>query len=72
LQLNNDAIVEFLNTLDNESKALKREALRISWYMRGGVPYDHAILLSAEERLMAKQIIEENLEITKESGLPFF
>ena len=42
------------------------------WYMRGGLTYDEAIMLSYEERSLINQIIEENLETTEKTKLPFF
>jgi len=44
----------------------------MSWYMRGGLPYDQALQLSIAERASISQLIKENLETTKKSGLPFF
>ena len=40
--------------------------------MRGGLSYSDAILLSAEERKIVAEIIKDNLETTKKSGLPYF
>lgn len=40
--------------------------------MRGGLSYDDAIMLSYEDRKIISEIIKENLDTTKESGLPFF
>jgi len=40
--------------------------------MRGGLDYNHAHLLTPEEREIIGKIVEEHLETTKESGLPFF
>lgn len=40
--------------------------------MRGGVSYDEAHFLSYEDREIIGKIIKENLNTTKESGLPFF
>lgn len=40
--------------------------------MRGGLSYDDAMMLSYDERKIISEIIKENLETTKESGLPFF
>lgn len=65
-------VVNLLGKLDRESKALKHEALKFSWYMRGGLSYDDAMMLSYDERKIISEIIKENLETTKESGLPFF
>jgi len=40
--------------------------------MRGGVTYDEAMQMSYKERNLINDIITENLETTKKSGLPFF
>lgn len=40
--------------------------------MRGGLSYDDAMLLSAEDRKIIAGLIKENIETTKKSGLPFF
>ena len=40
--------------------------------MRGGLSYDDAMMLSYEDRKIISDIVKENLETTKESGLPFF
>lgn len=40
--------------------------------MRGGVTYDEAMMLDDSERKSINNIIKENLETTKKSGLPFF
>ena len=40
--------------------------------MRGGVTYDDAMLLDINERKIINNIIKDNLETTKKSGLPFF
>jgi len=44
----------------------------MSWYMRGGINYEQALQLSAGEREIISNIIKENMETTKKSGLPFF
>lgn len=51
---------------------IKKESLKISWYMRGGITYEHAMQLSSKERQIVNEIIKENLDTTKKSGLPFF
>ncbi len=37
-----------------------------------GMSYEEALSLSYEERSLVGEIIKENLETTKKSGLPFF
>jgi hypothetical protein len=65
-------IIEYLEELEKESKALRSEALRICWYMRGSITYDDAMQLSNEDREIIGKLINENLETTKKSGMPFF
>jgi len=40
--------------------------------MRGGLSYDEACALSYNERETVGQIIKDNIEITKTTGLPYF
>ena len=40
--------------------------------MRGGVTLDEAYQLSYEDKEIIASIVKENLNTTKESGLPFF
>jgi hypothetical protein len=40
--------------------------------MRGGITLEEAYNLNQEDRILINAIIKENLETTKESGLPFF
>lgn len=72
MNLSNDDIVKFLDGYEKDSKAFKEEALRLSWYMRGGLTYDDAMMLSSSEREIVSKIIKDNLEITKKSGMAFF
>ena len=40
--------------------------------MRGGISYEDALMLSYEERKLTKAIIDEHIETTKRTNLPFF
>lgn len=42
------------------------------WYMRGGMSMDDAWMTGFHDRDLINDLIKENLDITKESGLPFF
>ena len=61
-----------LEQMDSEVDSIRQEALKMSWYMRGGLTYDQAMALGSSERAMISQLIKDNLETTKKSGLPFF
>jgi hypothetical protein len=72
LNLEYNEIEEFLETFDKQSRAIKEEALKMSWFMRGGISYEDAMALSQQERELIGEIVKKNMETTKESGLPFF
>ena len=40
--------------------------------MRGGLTYEEALNLSIEERKHISEIIKDNMETTKKTGLPYF
>lgn len=72
MSLDHAETVGYIDSLDKDAKAIRSDLLSICWYMRGGITYDDAMLLSRDEREIISKIIKDNLETTKESGLPFF
>lgn len=46
--------------------------MRICWFMRGSVSYFDSLMLDVDEREIIGKLIKDNLETTKESGMPFF
>ena len=64
-------ILQLAEEMDKDAKAIKKEVLKMCWYMRG-LSYSEGMTLSYEEREIVGEIIKENLETTKKSGLPFF
>jgi len=58
--------------MEKESNSIRQEALKLAWYMRGGITYNEILNLSVSERSFISSIVTENLETTKKSGLPFF
>jgi hypothetical protein len=65
-------VAEWIDQLGQEADDIRLEALRMSWYMRGGINYNEALQLSVSERQLISNIIKDNMETTKKSGLPFF
>lgn len=70
--LDSDGIVKMVDQMEKEVNDIRQEALKMAWFMRGGLSYEHALNLSSEERKIISGLIKENLETTKKSGLPFF
>ena len=58
--------------MEKETADIKKSALTLTWYMRGGVQYTDVLNMSYEERKMVNDLIESNLETTKKTNLPFF
>ncbi len=70
--MDSDQIAKMVDDMEKEAVEIRREALKMSWYMRGGLTYDQALQLSVSERTIVSELIKDNLETTKKSGLPFF
>lgn len=64
-------IIEYTDKLEKQAKAMIKEALRVSWHMRGAVNLDEAYTLSTEQIDIINEIIKENFEFTKETKIPF-
>jgi hypothetical protein len=58
--------------MESDVRSIKHNALKLSWFMRGGISYTDVLNLSVQERESISKIIEDNLETTKKSNLPFF
>jgi hypothetical protein len=61
-----------VDSMDQEAQQIRAEALKMAWYMRGGLSYNDALNLSVFERQSVGRLIKENLDTTKKSNLPFF
>ena len=61
-----------VDSIEKETHNIRLDVLKLCWYMRGGVTYDEAMQMSQNERQILNDIVKENLETTKKSGLPFF
>jgi hypothetical protein len=70
--MSNEQVIALLDHMDRESKVLKEDLLKMCWFMRGGLTYDDAMMLSYRDREMIARVIDKNLETAKKTGLPFF
>ena len=72
LHLDHEGVKKLIDDMENECSAIKKNALSMSWYMRGGVTYEDVLNMSTMERDEIRKIIDSNLEVTKKSQIPFF
>lgn len=63
---------QLIDNLEKESDEIKKSSIKLSWFMRGGASYEDILNMSGMERSAIVELIEENLETTKKSGLPYF
>jgi hypothetical protein len=61
-----------IDGMEQECSDIRKGALKMSWYMRGGASYEDILNMSNDERNAITAIIESNLETTKNTKLPFF
>lgn len=61
-----------IDAMDKETHNIRLDVLKLCWYMRGGITYEEAMQMSEADRKIVNEIVKENLETTKKSGLPFF
>lgn len=69
---NPDRITKIVDDYDKEIKSIRNDLLKMCWHMRGGITYEEAVNLSHEERKNVGEIIKDNMETTKKTGLPYF
>jgi len=72
LRLDSEGIKKLVDGYEKAVDDIKKNAMTLAWYMRGGVTYEDVLNMSATERDQLKSLVDHNLEITKKSGLPFF
>ncbi len=64
-----EEIDQEVKQLEKESKALKHELFKMTWFMRGGITIEQAYMLDREDREIITKIIMENIENSKTTGL---
>jgi len=65
-------ILEEVKHMENQQKETKLEIMKLCWFMRGGLTLDEGFASCYEDRSIMSDIVKENLETTKKSGMPFF
>lgn len=69
---NMSAVQQLIMRLGKESQGLIKSALEISYYSRGAWPYNQVLTMTAGEREMALDFINERLKIAAKSPFPVY
>jgi hypothetical protein len=65
-------IAKIVDDYEKDIKGIRNDIFKMCWHMRGGLTYNEAMNLSYTERKNIGEIIKENMETTKKTGLPYF
>lgn len=64
MQLTNNEIVDYINQIDKDAKAINRNLLNISWYMRG-LSLSEIFSMSNDDIKIINEILDEKMELSK-------
>ena len=59
-----------LKQIDSEAETVRQEVFKVVWYMRGGVNLDQAFMLSQKDMKIIGNIVKDNIDLTKKTGMP--
>ena len=72
LSADSERIKKLFESYEEEVSSIKSTALSMAWNMRGGASYEDILNMSSFEREQISKLIEEHMEVTKKSQLPYF
>lgn len=72
LTLDPDGVKKLIDRYDTDVQNIKKSCMQMSWHLRGGATYQDILNMSNDERETINKIIEQHMETTKTSGLPYF
>jgi len=67
-----DEINDLEENYFKDVQTIRESCYKMAWYMRGAVSLSEAMMMSYEDRNIINDIIKENLETAKKTGMPFF
>lgn len=66
------AVGSLIKRLGGEVRGLIKSALEISYYSRGAWPYQQVLRMSAAERELALDFVNERLQVASKSPFPVY
>lgn len=64
--------MKLIDDMEKDVKGIRKTALTLSWFTRGGATYEDVLNMSAQERELINDMAEEHFETTKNTQLPYF
>ena len=72
LHLDPEGLKKLIERYEKQIEEIKTNAITMAWYMRGGATYEDIMNMSHIEREAIAKLIDQNLETTKKTQMPFF
>ena len=72
LYLDSEGIDKLVKEYETDIKAIRSELFKLCWFMRGGLSLTESFSLTPEDRELIAAMVESNLAVTQETGIPFF
>jgi hypothetical protein len=67
-----EEIKKLTDDMTKQKASIKANAFRLGWHMRGGSNFIDIMNMSHEEIDLLNKIIDEHMEVTKKTKLPYF
>jgi hypothetical protein len=71
LALDRSQAQKLMTDMANDIKTIKRNSIRLGWHMRGSCTLEDIMNMSQSEIDIVNEVINDNMELTKKTQLPF-
>ena len=69
--MDSDSVVKMVDQMEKDVIGIRQEALKMSWYMRGGVTLQDLLhIYSSEDREILYKVIQDNVDLTIQAKMP--
>jgi hypothetical protein len=70
--MTNDQLEKYTDDMVKEAESIDSNAFDLSWWMRGGATYNDIMNMSSKQISHISKLIDEHMETTKKTKMPFF
>lgn len=61
-----------IDRMKRETRVFLQETIQMAWFMRGSIQYESLLMMTATERQLVGDFIEENMEVASKSHSPVY
>lgn len=67
-----EEVTLMVKRMQSEAKSVLKDALKLTYFMRGAVSYDEIMTMTMTEKEVVAEIVEERLEAEKKNPHPVY